>query len=213
MAVYDTTKTSHRLKDLTGRRFGIISVLHRVHPRGKSRKAYWMCRCDCGIEFEVRGSCLTRGIQTSCGCERYKNGRRRHGLSGKSILNVHRNMMSRCYNEGDQAFKYYGARGIVVCERWHRIEHFLEDMGHPSGGYSIERIDNDGNYDPGNCKWIPRTDQSRNTRQNRLVTINGVTKLLYDWLRETGRNHRTFYDRVDRQKMSDADAITVPLKR
>jgi len=115
-------------------------------------------------------------------------------------------MIERCRNPKVGNFKNYGGRGIRVCRRWLRFEYFLADMGNRKTGTSLERLDNNGNYEPGNCAWKTRAEQSRNTRRNRWVTINGITKCLKDWALELGINYSTVLNRVHRGK-SNREAI------
>lgn len=127
-------------------------------------------------------------------------------------FNVWVNMRNRCSNPKNRAFPSYGGRGIRVCDRWQQFTAFLEDMGRaPSKGYSIDRINNDGNYEPGNCRWATKTTQARNKRTTRHVTLNGVTKPLKEW-QELGIlkvSTVQFYNRV-RAGLSEADALTIP---
>lgn len=107
-------------------------------------------------------------------------------------------MKTRCTNERRKDWPRYGGRGITVCDRWNLFPNFLADMGDRPDGHTIERNDVDGHYEPGNCKWIPKSAQGRNTRQNRLVTIGGMTKPLIDWCEQAGVHHSTFARRLAR---------------
>jgi len=124
----------------------------------------------------------------------YKDGRFSHPLYRSYAA-----MKGRCRNPNDKSYKNYGGRGITVCNRWNDFANFLEDMGERPEGMSLERKDNNGNYEPSNCKWATRSDQQNNRRSNRLFTINGKTQTFTQWVREVGRTtvrqagHR-FYD-------------------
>ncbi len=158
--------------DMTGRRFGRLTVIERDHSA--SGGPAWCCLCDCGNAASVRGKDLRRGMTESCGClqrERSASAHRTHG-EGR---NGHRSaeyqiwagMLSRCLYAGDTNFAKYGARGITVCDRW-RYACFLADMGRrPTPKHSIDRIENNGNYEPGNCRWATASEQMRNTRRQR----------------------------------------------
>lgn len=161
-------------KDLTGKRFDRLVVVKFAH-RDAGNKAHWLCRCDCGRESVVQGYNLTGGQTTSCGCKKNTNPAiLRHGMSKTLVHSKWRGMLTRCTNPKAESYPLYGGRGIRVCDRWLTFENFYEDMGTPPEGSSIERIDNDGNYEPGNCRWATSTEQGRNKRNNRVVTIDGI---------------------------------------
>jgi hypothetical protein len=117
-------------------------------------------------------------------------------------------MRTRCNNPNQPGWPNYGGRGITVCERWDSFENFLVDMGQmPGRGYSIDRIDNDGNYEPGNCRWATRAEQSSNTSRNVLVTHNGITKTLTQWSDDLGLNRGTVRTRYHRQGKTPRQAL------
>ena len=151
-----------RLADMTGRTFGLLTVLGRSPNRPPSKQAQWLCRCECGGEVVANGSNLRRGKTQSCGCGRIK-----HGLANKAPeYHVWEGIKQRCLNPDRAGYEYWGGRGITVCQRWMEFENFYADMGsRPGPGYSIERVDNDGNYEPGNCRWATASEQQRNTRR------------------------------------------------
>lgn len=156
--------TPANFKDLTGQTFGRLSVVSRLGSR--NGKAEWLCKCECGKQKHVTGDNLQQG-QISCGCA--KTGNSTHGKTDSRTYSSWRNMLNRCRNSNVPAYKNYGGRGIFVCERWHSFENFLSDMGESPTGYEIERIDNNGNYEPSNCKWIPGEDQAKNRRCTIIV--------------------------------------------
>ena len=168
-----------RIHDLSGKRFG---KLHVVNWSGRSEKGgrVWVCNCDCGNTLEVVANSLVSGRTTSCGCV-YKESRqfvsRTHGMSNSREYKIWYGIIQRCCNPNNDSFKYYGARGIRVCERWRNsFEAFYVDMG-PSNGLTIDRINNDGNYEPGNCRWANTTVQSFNARlsSRNKTGIRGVS--------------------------------------
>lgn len=207
--------------ELTGQRFGRLVVLRRA---GSDRhgSALWLCRCDCGKEVVVRGSDLRSGNTQSCGClnrecaaERCRN-RTAHGHARRGERSrAHRcwgGMMKRCNNPHDKAYPRYGGRGIKVCERWWDYEKFWKDMGDPPKGYQIDRIDNDGDYEPGNCRWVTRSENQRNKRNNHLITFRGKTQCLKAWAEEVGIAAGTIQWRAARG-WSVERALTEPAKR
>ena len=166
-------KKTRNHDDLTGFRFGRLTVLSK-----KKRKnvpfGLWLCQCSCGKKAIVRRQSLVTGDSQSCGCLRQEKMRKRglqvgfkptHGLSSTRGYTIWAGMMNRCHNPNLVGYKYYGARGISVCKEWHNVEVFLRDMGQPPEGMWIERLNNDGNYCPENCKWATPKQQALNKRR------------------------------------------------
>ena len=153
-----------RLIDMSGRVFGRLTVLARAENSGTRTR--WLCRCECGVEKPFQGGDLRVGKVVSCGCFRHEV-HTRHGLHGTREYGIWSGMIARCTNPSNTAFGYYGARGITVCDEWRSsFESFLEHIGpRPSPKHSVDRINNDGNYEPGNVRWATAKEQANNKRQ------------------------------------------------
>ena len=153
-------------KDLTGQRSGRLIALKPTDKR-KDRKVVWLCQCDCGNVCFVSSNHFQDGNTQSCGClhrDRTSETHRIHGMCGTPLYDTWNTMMARCYNPKNPAYKNYGGRGINVCERWHDPRNFYADMGDRPEGLTLERKDNNGNYEFNNCEWASRKTQSRNSR-------------------------------------------------
>jgi len=163
-------------KDLTDKKFNRLKVIDISHE-DNNRLYHWNCVCECGNEIIVKGSHLRSGHTKSCGClrkeiqsERLKKSNYRHGLRFTNEYNIWSTMKARCSNINHNRYKNYGGRGIKVCDKWlNDFINFYKDMGkRPSKEYSIDRIDNDGNYEPNNCRWATWKQQANN-RSNNLI--------------------------------------------
>lgn len=161
-----------------GERFGRLTVLEAtktvVYP-SKSRVLYHECRCDCGTVKFVTIYALRKGHTQSCGClqaDKTSTASRTHGLSKTRIYRIWSCIITRCTNPNAINYERYGGRGITVCDRWRKFENFLEDMGEPSPGLTIDRLDNDKGYSKENCAWRTPTEQARNRRPRRSKAKN-----------------------------------------
>lgn len=151
-----------KFQDLTGKRFGRLSVLKHI-GRNNSKRQVWECLCDCGNIHTADSAALTKANTTSCGCY-LKERITKHGGSGTASYNTWRAMMRRCYNPKDKDYPKYGGRGIVVHDAWHSYTTFVAEMGEPTGNQTLDRIDPYGSYTPDNCRWASPTTQARNIR-------------------------------------------------
>jgi hypothetical protein len=198
--------------DLTYRRFGSLVVVKLGDPhikRGGQRVRKWVCRCDCGSETAVVAGNLTGGTTISCGCSRKRKSvsgstprTRRPRMSSVPERGIWVGIKRRCTNPKRSEFSYYGGRGISMCEEWmHSFDAFYRDMGpRPSSAHSIDRINNDGNYEPGNCRWATRSEQQRNSRRDiRLISCNGKSMTLAEWSNHTGLKLEAIRGRLRRR--------------
>lgn len=205
----------------TKSRYGRLTVIREVEryraPSGHTERRV-LCECDCGNEVVVLLNSIRFGRTSSCGClaNDATSERNRihatHRMSKSSTYLCWHSMKQRCNNTNHQAYPQYGGRGITVCERWeHSFKNFLEDMGHrPSVRHSIDRIDNDGNYEPGNCRWATVTQQGRNKHNNVMLSCCGETLCQSEWAERIGISPEGIAARI-RRGWSVQDAVTIPV--
>lgn len=189
-----------RAIDMTGKRFGELQVL-RESGRAGDGKIKWIARCGCGSEFAATGVRIRSGeVKTcpACSRERVRLAHVTHGERRTPEYRTWTHIKSRCLNSNVPEFKHYGGRGVSICDRWREsYEAFLEDMGRrPPGKHSIDRIDVNGDYEPGNCRWATHIEQGNNKRCNRLIEINGETKTMAQWADFAGISRETMLKRV-----------------
>ena len=205
------TAPKRAVADLTGLRFGRLLVIRRGANNG--RHVMWEVACDCGQTKRVRGNRLERGTTRSCGClarELCSKRARTHGRSHTPEHITWGSMIERCSNRRCRGYRNYGARGISVCERWKRFEHFYADMGpRPSPSHSIDRIDPAGNYEPGNCRWATNDAQQTNKRTNVRIQFNGRELCVAEWSRVTGIPSSRIFYRISK-KWPPGEILTVP---
>lgn len=202
--------------DLIGKRNGRLVCLYETPRRGRARR--FMFRCDCGREKDILMASFTSKRAVSCGCITRENIRsavkrqtRHNGF--KREFRTWASMISRCTNPDSQGYKHYGARGIKVCDRWlNSFDAFLQDMGPRPQRHSIDRIDNDGNYEPQNCRWATIRQQSRNRRTSKLISFQGRTLNITDWAAELGTNASILCSRL-KNGWPIEDALTRPVRQ
>lgn len=205
-------------EDLTGKTFDRLTVLgfaFRDKSTGNGAQWHWWCECQCNEIVIVPKTRLVKGFTRSCGCFRQEmmaDKQRTHGKSNTSIYKIWTKIKQRCFNSASVAYRYYGGRGITMCDRWQSFEMFANDMGErPSAKHSVERVDNDGNYCPENCIWALRPIQANNTRSNHRVTYQNRTQNVSQWAVELGCSAKTLYNRLH-LGWSDEATISTPIK-
>jgi hypothetical protein len=218
---HSTRKQRQKIK--VGDEFDRLVIL-AFADRSPSGKLRWLCRCTCGAEVIVIGNCLQSRNTRSCGClakeKRTTHGLLRRGEKRPPEYGAWADMIQRCQNENLKSYADYGARGIRVCDRWRTsFVDFLADVGpKPSKKHSLDRINNDGHYEPGNVRWATRIEQESNKRNNHLIIYNGRTQTITQWGREFGIPTVTIYNRlvdygwpVSPELFAPARRETVPL--
>lgn len=213
-------KIRKQRQDLTGQRFGRLVALREFKKEG-TRQYYWVCKCDCGKEKAVGTYVLIHGKTRSCGClliesNLNNNKNTSHGDSRVNkrnrIYGIWCGITARTKKHKDPSInKNYYERGIKMCDEWKNYNTFKQwslDNGYDDS-LSIDRIDNDGDYTPENCKWSTRSEQARNRRTSHPITVNGETKLITDWAKETGIGRTTIINRI-KSGWSESDAVTTP---
>lgn len=214
----EPTPLHWRVKDISGHRFCRLVVLSPAGKAGASRSQRWHCVCDCGERLAVVGRDLRNGTTRSCGCLSRETSRdvgyssKTHGMTGTSIYAIWRGMLARCNNPNEPSYRHYGGRGIRVCDRWLEFDAFLADMGDRPATLSLDRRDNNGNYEPGNCRWATMTQQGRNRRTNNLIEFMGERLCLSEWAERLNMPVPTLEARF-RRGWSIEDALCKPVMK
>ena len=203
-----------------GDKFSMLTV-NRFLGTNKHKKRIWECLCECGGKTIVPTSHLLSGHTKSCGCKKIESplgaakiANTRHGLTKSKEYHAWAELKQRCYNPKNQNYKNYGERGIKVCSRWvDSFENFYTDMGKAPHGYSIDRIDVNGDYCKENCRWADNKTQQYNKRCTVKITYNGKTESILYWSDTTGISVKSLYDRIYRMKWTIERALTSPLRR
>jgi hypothetical protein len=198
--------------DISGQRFGRLVA---IRSAGKQASfTLWECQCDCGNVSRTIIPRLRSGKTKSCGCLRAEATRARrltHGLTESGTYNSWMQMIQRCTNPKDSRWTRYGGRGIRVHGPWLTFANFLADMGEKPPEHSIDRIDNDGNYEPANCRWASQKTQQNNRSTNRILTINGRSQSVTRWAEELGIKSATLSARL-RKGWAPIRAVSTPVR-
>ena len=177
----------------------------------------WFCRCECGIERMVLQKNLIRSASKSCGCLKAEmtghRFRKTLTMGTSRIRSIWEGMMRRCNDPRAVSYPHYGGKGIKVCDRWRLFENFYADMNEPPDkSYSLDRIDNDGNYEPENCRWATRLQQHRNRTDNAILEFNGECKCVTEWAEFLGVRAPTLFSRL-KYGWSIEKTLTTPVRK
>ncbi len=197
--------------DLTGQTFERWKVLEWAGKISFGRHT-WLCRCQCGTEKIVIGNTLMAGTSRSCGCLALELVRT-HGMESTPTYNSWARMKQRCLNPEYKQYSYHGGRGISICDRWLSFENFFADMGEKPNGTSLDRIDNDGNYEPENCRWATPKEQVRNRRNTVWVEFNGEKMPLGELANRVGIPDNILRHRINRGCSAEQAVLLVGRKR
>lgn len=204
-----------KLIDLSGQRFGRLTVIKKAESsKGKTK---WHCKCDCGRETTVFGCNLKKGVAKSCGClrnEATSERRTSHGQRWTRLYNIWEQMKGRCTRPAHPFYRLYGGRGITVCDEWRDSFKVFHDWAMANGyaeNLTIDRIDTNGNYCPENCRWADLVTQANNTSRNHLLAYNGEVHTLAEWSKLTGINYMSLKTRI-RRGWSIERALTEKVK-
>ena len=200
--------------DLTGQKFNHLVVLG-ISGRTQKGQIIWECKCDCGCITQSVGNNLKNGRKKSCGCMTDRSFNKKHGMTRTRIYSTWLSIKKRCYNPNNKDYYNYGGRGIEMCQEWKSSFVNFYDWA-ISNGYNdnltIERKDNNKDYCPDNCKWIPMSEQSGNRRICRMITYNGKTQNLHKWCEEYGLDYKFVWQRIFVLNWDFEKAISTPKK-
>ena len=205
MSIFGSTRSTrrnspfrHPPRDLIGRRVNKLVVLYPAVSVSRKGHRCWTCQCDCGGRKDIYENSILDYSAKSCGCI---GAATTHGLSYTREHNIWRGMLRRCENPNATKYEYYGGRGIKVCNRWQKFENFYADMG-PSNGLTIDRIDGNGDYEPGNCRWATYQEQADNTpsRVRRRVMVDGKEMTTIEAARHFGITRQAMHQRLKKSE-------------
>lgn len=207
--------------DLTDQRFGRLVVTklgeQKVLPSGQKMRT-WVCTCDCGNTVTVYQQHLRRGDTKSCGCYRLENSTNIHTTHGETKTRLYKTwdmMRQRCFNPNDHSYRYYGAKGITICEEWNDFLAFKQwalENGYKDN-LTIDRIDVYGNYEPSNCRWSDSYTQANNKTTSRYLEYNGKKQTITQWAKELNIPMETLYRRVTKLNWDIESALTKPVRK
>lgn len=198
-------------EEMIGKKFNHLLVLSL--SGSINQRLYYKCLCDCGNEKIILGTSMRLKKSQSCGCLRIQR-ITKHNLLNSPEYKSWQGMRQRCENPNSDSFKNYGARGICVCKKWRTFNNFYLDMGRkPSPEYTIERLNNDGNYSKNNCVWATKKQQGRNKRNNHIIVFMGQTKCLAEWSELLDIAYPVLQQRLGKYGWSVWESFTTPVKK
>lgn len=207
-------KDRKKIKDLTGKKFGMLTVIGLQDT--DSRKTYWVCQCDCGNIKVVRSDSLKSGAIRSCGCMKKAQEKinltkhHSHKMSGTRIYHIWRGMKDRCYNVHSPSYYRWGGRGITICDEWKDNFSVFYSWAMENGyseNLTIDRIDNNGNYEPSNCRWATMEEQSRNRQSNVVIQIGNSKRTLKEWCEIFELEYGTILERYHNNGFESIDDL------
>lgn len=213
-------KKGHRYApDITGQKFGKLTAIkiYKVKRNGHTTSTYWLCECECGNFTSVEASRLRTGYTKSCGCLR--NRKNKNGVDSPDSEKLYRiwiGMKTRCYNPKAGNYKYYGGKGVSVCDEWKddfkSFYTWAKENGYKKN-LTIDRIDTNKDYEPSNCRWITQKEQTNNTSQNVLIEYMGETHTLSEWVDILGLSYKTVYSRIYSYGWEPKKAFETPIRK
>ena len=201
---------------LEGKKFNRWTIICQAEI--KKPGTYWLCKCECGTIKICKGSDLKIGNTKSCGClqkEVVSKFKKTHGLSKSKLYRVWHCMKCRCLNKNDKRYNSYGGRGIKICKEWENDFYSFYKwsiQNRYKEGLSIDRIDNNGNYEPSNCRWVDKNTQNNNTRRNVFIEYKGKKQTVSQWAKEIGIGHDTIKYRLNKYGLCDKVFMPVNTK-
>lgn len=211
---YNRPPRRSRTTTLVGQIYGYLTVFSYIGVYANEKTSIWLCQCKCGTFLIVRRPALRSGHTKSCGClnDEVRQRAKTHGQSHHPLYPMWKQMKQRCENPRNDSYARYGGRGIKVCGRWLKFENFLADMGkRPTSKHSIERRNNNKNYEPSNCYWATRAEQNSNTSYNRFLEYRGERLTLTQWANRIGISHSGIQKRL-KLGWSVEQILTTPVK-
>lgn len=205
-----------RALDITNMRSGMLVAVRRSSKQDAYGHTYWLCKCDCGRECYSLPSRIKDQSMRSCGCSKYKNHFIKHGMTNTRLYKTWQDMKSRCFRRANKDYMLYGGRGITVCKEWLHDFQTFHDWAIVNGyenPLEIDRINTNGNYEPSNCRFATRKEQTNNTRSNRFLSYNGEVHTMSEWCDKLGFSYTVVRSRLNQCHWSVEKALSTPVRK